>query len=558
MTAHDDHYAVTCHRLSCAFTGLPKQNFDNFAMHCAALGEAPGKVAKLRCVQLHAALSRVAVNVPGLAAHVAFYIQCHVPAATFTGTVMQLHRDKRQPEASEGSAFNCYPFTRNHQHAARGWHAQHCDDATNPLSKLIRKGGPAPSSVRYVAGLLRRCATSTMETQLAVRDMVCAKMLGGYRHSSKTPNLDVHARTVVMSTHDLVDECVASTSNKQLHAMVSEYVCANTLDSPALAWSVGEVAAKHMDGVTRGCLRLYGKDTAPSQPTNFSVFMTMARALNVNTSIAANVACGNPKGMFAPSLATLDALGATQGDVRTVHECFSARNAYSLKTMRTRLKTLDKSLVAPLRHHVWHSMQSVRIQSVPMAVHVMRRQATVIAAQTQPYAHAMQLCTTCCTPRCAVIGLPRNKSSAGILTNLHGGATLCNNCQSPTIIVVHMLGRLVTILPRRFDRTPCNPTHIAICCGCARLTTFTSSYGAYPLCDACKMAAQVAMCSPKSCLCGANVGPNAPWTTVTNNDGTISVATLCKSHEHLLPDHAVPRDVLQNAVTPRTKRQKTK
>jgi len=555
VRAHDSKYTVTCHRLSCAMKGI-KNCFDHFALHCAILRMNPEDTAKRRCECVHSRFLAIDRAVPGLAANVCFYMQCHLPAMAPGMTVQQVYAANLDPESSELAANNSYPSNRGCAAAAKGWHAQHCDDATDALSKLVRKGGPAPSSVRYVGGLLKRCTLGSSETQTIVRDMIASCLLGGYRHSVHTPPWGMHKDLLALTTEQMVDRCLREKTNKQLHHMAAEYVSANTLEHPALLWSVRKVAEAHAHGVAGGHLKLFGKHTAHSLPTTYSIFVTMARALNVNGSIppprckhSAQTSASVRRGMVAPTQRQLQTIGASPEEIAAIKMCFSNDNSFSLKAMRMRLKGITPDVRAFLKEHVWTCTQSTRIQSVPFPEHVRLAQQKASAMAKSTCSKYLQFCLSCLTPRSAVLGLRLNRSTAGTTVNIETGQTVCNKCGESNVIVINMEGRLLTLLPQRFDKRGSTPVCIAVCCCCARQCVYTVPHGCYPVCNECLPRLRAAQVSNTSCLCGAAVGPNTMWTIVTGIAGTTETVALCRAHAHLAPDHVVSLECLQGVVS---------
>lgn len=550
-------YAVTCRRLSCLFPHL-KECFGNFALHCASRRDTARSTALYRTAAVHKAGTKVAAK--GAAAHISFYIQCHTPAMAFEGSVRELHALNKHPAASEHVAHNSYPFTRGSDVAVRAWHGEHCDDTTDALAKLVRKGGPAPTSVRYVAGLMRRCARVGGATAAALRDMICSNMLGGYAHSTASSDPQQHAALLSMTTVELAEYAIASKGTKQLHHMVAEYVCANTLANDALVWSVGHVAARHAMCVAEGTLRIYGKGTLPIAPSNYSMFMTLARALNVNAGVGA--AKGAPsldaargaRGLVAPRAAALMNHGATRADVATMHICFDARSNFTLKAMRAQIKTMSRPAVEFCRLHVWSALQACRVRSLPFGALVRDAQANALRRHRGVEWMTVPLCTACHTLRVAVAGMPVNKKSLGTATCLDTSAIHCNACSSDAVVPVDMVGRRLVILAKRFDKAQKHRSRaIAVCCGCGGLTTYTELFGIYPLCTDCGHRARRQMRTARRCVCGASVeSPASTSVHVTTDTGGVEEAALCPKHAHLAPDAPVTLRAIKALVAAHT------
>jgi len=490
------------------------------------------------------------MEVRGAAALVSFYIHCHTAAMGFDGTVHALFRANLHPAACENRAHNCYPFSRGNTVAVRAWHSEHCDDATDALAKLVRKGGPAPTSVRYVAGLLRRCARGAPATQTAVRDMICSSLLGGYAHSTWSADPECHAALLAMTTPQMAEHAIGNKGTKQLHHMVAEYVCANTLANDALVWSVGPIAARHAACVAEGMLRIYGKDTLPTPPSSYSTFMTLMRALNVNASVSTSSRRVVVHGMVAPTRAALEEVAATPAEIAAVNTCFDARSGFTLKAMRAHLKNVGPSVTRHCRAHVWAAIQACRVRSLPLCSAARAAQVAALVRWRGVEWSRMPLCMACCTPRVAVIGMRASRCALGTATCLLSDAVHCNACGSDEVIEVDMVGRRLGILAKRFDKAPAEASHaIAICCSCGQLTSYTELFGIYPVCAPCLQRAKFDMAHGVKCLCGARPSDTAlACVFVTTPTGGVDVVGLCARHVHLAPDHPVPRAALERAV----------
>ena len=218
---------------------------------------------------------------PGVVAHASYYIQCHVKAATFTGTVHALYVAGLHPECRGDDPLVCCPTYNCDAVVAKAWHAQHHDDNIDILAKLVRKGGPAPSSVRYVGGLMKRCASMSPEAARVIRLMLASHFLGGYQNSLVCADPEEHIRLLGMSTQAMLDYATTNSSTRQLHAIVSTFVSSNTQACPPLLWSVGPAAALHAAGVAAGRLRAFGRSTPAAPVTPYSRIILLMKALNV-------------------------------------------------------------------------------------------------------------------------------------------------------------------------------------------------------------------------------------------------------------------------------------
>ena len=228
---HDNTFTVSSHRLSCFF-GSDVVDFCEPLYTCAArTGQSnPASCAMQRCVNAHRLLVTVQHHPPGLAALVGFFIDCHIPSILFKGSVCELYRAKHEPESSSDFPQTSYPSNSMINVVAKTWHSHAHHEVQDVLVKLLRKGGPSPSSVRYVSGLLKRCSSSASSAPV-MRNMYLSTILGGYRHSQSIADVADRIAMYRLNTMALHRTVCSPRSTRELHTMVSMFVCANTLDS---------------------------------------------------------------------------------------------------------------------------------------------------------------------------------------------------------------------------------------------------------------------------------------------------------------------------------------
>ena len=276
---------MTANRLSCLFgtEERPIDFLEPFALYMARCGEGASvsDCAKKRCVQVHTMLTALSNPGDGVAALVGFYMDCHIPAITFGGTVRELYILDRAPEDSYDYPCSCYPTTKHAAEAVKAWHSHIHHEVSDMSVKLMRKGGPVPSSVRYVAGLLKRCAAESSPVSDAVRTMLISHLLGNYRHSTVAADIAQRVLLYSMTTQNLCDEVCRGFATRQLHDVVCEFVAANTVEHQALSRSIGlkiGTTAPSVCSMNRGSMA-HTKNVR-SQP--YSIFCVMTKALNVH------------------------------------------------------------------------------------------------------------------------------------------------------------------------------------------------------------------------------------------------------------------------------------
>ena len=550
MPRRDSEYALTCHRLSRQFPDLA-DCFMHFAMHCAKENASPKTVAMKRMCLVHRA---VCSHVPelGVVANVSLYIQSHVPAANFSGSTHGLYVANLNPEACHLKALVCHPLKRNHAIVAKAWHSQHHDDNIDVLAKLVRKGGPAPSSVRYVAGLMRRCA-QTPNGQAAIRDMLCSHYLGGYQHSTICADPAQHMSFLSMTTEALLDYAMSASTTRQLHTIVSEYVCANTLTNPALLASVGPKASRHAHGVAAGTLRAFGRSTPPTPTPSFSCVMTLAKALNVNNNTTSAKLLSPEEiklaqsmtGIISPYCLLKQSGIATEHELSLVAQCTDKSRHNTLKAMRMVLKATSKKTRQFVALAIHSAMRRSRLVVQTMSHEIKTAQLACLERHNRTCASVLTYCQKCCTFRSQIAGAKMPRTRCGVSIDMSTDRVYCNNCSSADdIVYIELPGRSVTLLGRHMERhKQLGP--ITICCRCSQPTVYTDVLGMYPLCKPCLDLSRRELHRPKLChICDVQCSAGSTWCEVIEAGGGADMVWFCKAHSHLAPDRPVNIDHL--------------
>lgn len=498
----------------------------------------------------HAALVAASTVPEGLAALVGHYMDCHMQALLADhGSVRRLYAEGCAPEQCSDRTVCCYPLCVHAPVAVKAWHSQLHHEVTDVAAKLLRKGGPTPSSVRYVSGLLRRCAADGSSTQSLVRCMILSHTLGNYRHSKTCAPRQARVAAYTRTVPVLCDELCSSMSTKELHAVLTEFVAATTLMHQALLKSVGltsgrsianPVAARFDGDVTR----------VHTVPLGYSVFSVMIKALNVHhTTMAASRgrlsagviarvlgAAVNARG-FSTTLRELKWIGLSHVDATNVRRCFTQRKLGTLKMMRLTLRTMSQHSNHVLSLYLWAVRQVLSVSVGVLHRRVERVQS--ILAHDAGHTLTVVVCLVCASVKTAVNGIKTPKTKMGVAVDPLDGRVRCNSCGYGHIRHINMVGRSITVgsLSRGGRRT------IVSCASCSKLTCDHRTLGLYPLCKSCFPGARRLVYSPPKCFCERDAARGEHW-CAARNQGDMVVFAMCERHRHLHLDSLVNADTL--------------
>lgn len=552
MPRHDTAFLTTCNRLSCFFGDKSPVEFSEpFALYMGRSSyPSVAAAAAARVDAVHAAFVSVETVPEGLAALVGHYMDCHMDTMLAThNSVRTLYMESRAPEQCSSRTVCCYPVCVHESVAVKAWHSQLHHEVTDIAAKLMRKGGPTPASVRYVSGLLRRCAADGCETQPLVRCMILSHTLGNYRHSRSCASREARVAAYTQPVPDLCDALCGAMSTKELHGVLTEFVAATTLMHQALLKSIGLSSGR---SIANPAAAHFGGDVTRvhTVPLGYSVFSVMIKALNVHhTTLAASRARLSPGVIsrvigaavkmdgFCTTLRILNMIGLSPEEAQNVRRCFTERKLGTLKMMRLTLKTMSDHSRHVLALYLWTVRQVLSVSVGVLHKRVMRVQTKL--AKERDITQIVVVCLVCASVKTAVNGIKTPKTKMGVAVDPTNGNVSCNSCGYSHVERVNMIGRSITVgsLSKGGRKT------IVSCASCTRLTSNHRTLGLYPLCEQCFEQSHRLVHTPQKCFCERDAARGQPWCAARTN-GDMFVFALCETHRHLHIDSLVNADVL--------------
>jgi len=560
MSGHDKvtPFQVTSNRLSCYFTKESPVDFlEPFAIYMAKTNQTcVADAAFQRVSACHALYQRSDRHSAGVAALVGFWIDCHIPAIRWEESLQFLYKDHQAPEQQSAFPVCCYPVSVHREQAVKAWHSHMYNEVTDLTFKLMRKGGPAPLSVRYVSGLLKRCAASPPHIADVVRCIVISNLLGNYQHSAHCGDPAFRIQLYNKSTVDLIDSACQKMTTRQLHNLLTEFVAANTLlpEHQALLKSI-EILDDSSIAAPQRCL--FGPATAwkHTTPVAYNVFNILLKSLNVHhTTLTITkkllgdatalriIQIAIDQNLLGISARALHSLGLSAVEIECIRNCTTRRKYGTLKMMRIALKALTIRSRQVLCLFMWTMRQklSVSVSALPLRVKLMQSKAYNVDHPGVP--PIVVVCLVCASVKMNVDGIRVAKTRVGVAVNPVTGVLSCNACHMPHVKKINLLGRTCTI--GQLGRPARN--RVVICCRCAKITTNTDVLGIYPLCRTCFEACRATVFRPKLCLCGREAKANDSddcW-LIAKDGRDVTCFALCHLHAHLNVDTLVNVDAL--------------
>ena len=236
----ESNVLLMLHRTLCLMTSVkPCNNVlfgRSFAKYCS--GKPPGpanQLARQRMDEMYAAIDSVQQPPQWLKPAIGFMMDMHIPLATSGCTSLSnAYRTKLAPDLCAE-----YPVTlRDNERAMQTvW------DCTNPsgfsnLQRLLRKGGPFQSSVRYVQSQLKR-GLETPLTQKYVATVCRLSFLGAYPHCAVIASPARRIAVYTTADKDVMQLCrppppATTVGSHAYFYMIAEYVSSASLASPSI------------------------------------------------------------------------------------------------------------------------------------------------------------------------------------------------------------------------------------------------------------------------------------------------------------------------------------
>ena len=432
--------------------------------------------------------------------------------------------------------------------ASRAWHSHYFHECVDLQTKLMRKGGPAPCSVRYVSGLLKRCATDKTCEPLA-RLIFLTHLLGNFRKSTLSLSPETRQRFYMMSTPELCSYLTSSLTTRQLHQILVNFVCSVTLEHSTLCSSIGA-------DNTLACARSLETQTPlpPSQKLDsFALFSIMAKAVNIKRNNFRSMSRDRQAEFesifdllmqtrgrkFGITHSQLRTLGFTQKEIRVVGQCFSNVSRHtSLKSMRNKLRSLRPHILQKLTDIIWIQMQMMSV--CVSALTRDRKGAEGGVGRKVPVQHDDAGVYHLRVPNNTVHGVNIPKTRVGTSMDHLTGRVTCGVCNLKSIIYINLIGNTIRIFKRRVYQ------YTIICCSmCARITSRIKTVGIYPVCCECEPSLRQSIRDRTRCPCRRE---GVEHDLIAEKDGQHIVYSLCSVHSHLAPDTIVSYDDLCDII----------
>lgn len=456
------------------------------------------RLARRRVVAMHAALEGITNPPTGMPAIVGAIIDQHWPLILHRPkctSVFMVYRSNLAPETS--SKYEC-DFADTETMVSDLWGRT---DDHGSFRRLLMKGGPFPTSVRYVSAQLERTALHASTTD-AVTRLLRLSMLGAYPHSKTIACPKVRKTVHTLSGIDLLRYFSSGgppRTSYHYFYLVAEFVMAATRRSPQLwHWVLSHQRYVEYERLVSAAGDMVRRGERPPRiPPALA-----PRTWDLGASTVGFVAAAGGRRKLTPAMqqvftpqkikelfkaTLLSGRWGFSGDLMTLdpesprlkavvdaETEFEQRQAVQ---KLTKMETIGAQVVA----HAVSAKAAVSLNAVTVAVS--HKQAEACRRRTGSTSHAVLVCIACATWRskAPVDGISRGSVGIRVLLPL-GRGIVCNACQQTFgIRYVNLVGSVLRIRPR----ADLPSIQISICTGCGSPASGLSKRGTDWLCKKC-------------------------------------------------------------------------
>ena len=513
-----------------------------FAAYATRYPDMPAhKLAVQRVRQMHAALIALDDVPSGLPAMVGEMIDQHVPllntrpkcASVFSAYRRGICPDK--PLAASDTLCGVGKLV------TELW--KRCADH-GALRRLLLKGGPFPTSVRYVSAQLSRTAAQP-ETAGAVTQLLRLSMLGAYSHARIIAPPRTRCAIWRKSAPDLLD-MFSKSDNRTSHQyfyLVAEFVLAATRMSPHLwHWVLSHKRYAEYERIVSAAgdtIRNNGKPSRISTaiaprawdpPASMFGFIASAggkKKLSIGTQ--SHLSENAIKRVYTRAFASsrwgyaADLVAACPGSER-IRAVAAATTDSCMRLAMSQLLPVECA-IAQIVAQACSAKQSFTLSAVDLRTRNLQELAS--KRRTGTTSHCVIVCACCATWRskAPVAGISRGTVGVKVLLPI-GRGVVCNSCmQSYGLRVINLVGVVIRIRPR----ADAPLVQISICTQCGAPASGLVRFGARWVCEAC---ARVPPSSGATCFVCKTVATSFRFTA--RNNGQPIEAHACAAHKPMM------------------------
>jgi len=494
---------------------------------------------------MHAALLALEDVPTGMPSMVGAIIDHHLPLLMRRPkctTVFTVYRAKLEPESATG--YGC-DFSETEAMVADLWGRS---DDHGSFRRLLMKGGPFPTSVRYVAAQLERTALHP-STSNAVTQLLRLSILGAYPHSREIAPPKVRKAVHMLKGIDLLRYFSSGGTRTSCHYfyLVAEFVMAATRRSPQL-WHW--VASHHRYQEYERLVSIAG-DTIRRNERPPRIPPALApRTWDLRASTVGFLSAAGGRRKLTPTMQTMYTLEKIQKTFKAT--LLSGRWGFAgdllvLDPASPRIRAVIEAETEFEQRQAVQTLLPLEAIGVQVVAHAVAAKAVVLLsavssriASRQKQAcidrsgkdtHIVLVCIACATWRskASVAGISRGSVGVRVLLPV-GRGVVCNACHHAVgVRCLNLVGSVLRIRPR----ADLAPVYISICTRCGVPASGLARRGCDWLCVKCAKLYVARTYHLPGCFVCAGGGLMYPFMARWN--GRLVNVTACSLHRPKIP-----------------------
>lgn len=464
-------------------------------------------IATIRVERMYKAYANLKDPPAGTGASVSYFIDTHIPLIIGNTSALHLaYRNKLTPEF-----MHHYPATLSNSLGVANdlWSKE---GAYSNLRRLLRKGGPFPSSVRYVSSQMMRCLLDK-QSKSTIACLLKMNMLGSYFHSTVIADIPTRIKVYTSEPNMLIkvfEETRKCRSSHDYFYATAEYVLGASKLQPSLwSWVVQHKNFQDFDTMVTKATDMMRRGQKPPRVVQILAPRAWTAKASIHGLIPASgtrkkmnmatIQHSNPQQLaeiYKQSVLAPTTVGYTWNAISIVgHNLEGLQNCSTDADQRLFCSKLPLQTKAELQSycHGQVTKQAVYVGALSTIVATMQMKA---ATKRSGFSHSYHFVCICCgtwRPKTNAFG-NANRGTVGVQITANVDTPWqfrCNLCkQTWGIRKINLIGRFLKI---RF-RIDGPSQLVTICVKCGFPCANPTFKGILPMCKTCNANKQKTFC----------------------------------------------------------------
>ena len=438
----------------------------------------------------------------------------------------------------------------------------------NPMAhrKIIAKGLPRPSSIRYIATALKRSILTEPEHHQAVVEIAILFILGAYKHAQIIAPPETRLEVYKKNNHKFLYGILSTFNARELHHIISEHIIGSTKRNPELYFMLEHdidwkryhsQSTQISDGIMRATMFNGSYDNLviekikpsplPERPlTPEKIFGALVKCIGpIKTSIPVDKLEHASKNISLDRV--FDAIRSQPVENMRIHGEILRQigmDPEHIEQLKNGLVSMTSGKIQREMNKLINSFSQETTSKLHIYIHYLLHRATFriinvyedrrndLPRGPLPY---ILVCFNCYTIRSQARGSSAGrKSKEGVQLDIISQTNVsCSKCRSKKKIkCVPLVNRMVHGIS---VNDPSAPQLFTLCRLCGVITPYNKVVSDKQLCEPCYRKAQKTLLC-KRCLCGVEFTSKSPVSSTITAvyKGNLTLVAFCDKHSWVI------------------------